>query len=149
MNQHQTTLMKKWLDALKSGKFQQAQKALYNGHGYCCLGVADKVCFGATFHKLDAGDDGFSNNYWVDDKGIEGRLANPRARKLGLLNLLNSQDVHRLSTHFAKDKLPPLAHTNTAREDFLIEMNDRGYTFEQIAEVIELCEWDKNMEKVA
>jgi hypothetical protein len=31
---------RKWVAALRSGKFKQAQKSLYNNGGYCCLGVA-------------------------------------------------------------------------------------------------------------
>jgi hypothetical protein len=31
---------RKWVAALRSGKFKQAQESLYNDGGYCCLGVA-------------------------------------------------------------------------------------------------------------
>jgi hypothetical protein len=30
---------KKWLEALRSGKYKKAKYALVNGDGYCCLGV--------------------------------------------------------------------------------------------------------------
>jgi hypothetical protein len=29
----------KWLKALRSGKYKQARGTLFNGDGYCCLGV--------------------------------------------------------------------------------------------------------------
>lgn len=32
-----------WVDALRSGDFEQCQGTLHNGKGYCCLGVAAKV----------------------------------------------------------------------------------------------------------
>jgi hypothetical protein len=35
---------KKWVDALRSGKFQQTQKILEKDGKFCCLGVANKVC---------------------------------------------------------------------------------------------------------
>ena len=36
---------KKWIEALRSGNYEQAAGALYTKDGcYCCLGVAAKVC---------------------------------------------------------------------------------------------------------
>lgn len=34
---------KKWIKALKSGKYKQCKRQLCNGVGYCCLGVANEV----------------------------------------------------------------------------------------------------------
>ncbi len=34
---------KKWIKALKSGKYKQCKHQLCNGVGYCCLGVANEV----------------------------------------------------------------------------------------------------------
>ena len=33
-------LQRKWIAALESGKFKQAKGRLFDGKGYCCLGVA-------------------------------------------------------------------------------------------------------------
>lgn len=33
----------KWLQALESGDYDQCRGMLYDGTGYCCLGVANKV----------------------------------------------------------------------------------------------------------
>lgn len=33
----------KWVDALRSGKYNQGYRVLQNGNGYCCLGVACDV----------------------------------------------------------------------------------------------------------
>ena len=39
-----TKLLKKWLEALRSGEYEQAQYKLHDGHAsYCCLGVLCKV----------------------------------------------------------------------------------------------------------
>ena len=37
---------KKWVAALRSGKYKQARGVLYDEYnkGYCCLGVSGKVC---------------------------------------------------------------------------------------------------------
>lgn len=34
---------RKWIKALTSGKYKQAQEYLRYGNGYCCLGVACKI----------------------------------------------------------------------------------------------------------
>lgn len=35
--------LKKWIKALRSGKYKQTTKTLQDDNGYCCLGVACKV----------------------------------------------------------------------------------------------------------
>ena len=32
-------IKQKWIDALRSGEYTQAQSKLYSGDGFCCLGV--------------------------------------------------------------------------------------------------------------
>jgi hypothetical protein len=34
---------KKWVEALRSGKYEQASNALRSGNAYCCLGVACEI----------------------------------------------------------------------------------------------------------
>jgi hypothetical protein len=36
-------IKQKWLKALRSGRYKQAQNALHTESGYCCLGVLAKV----------------------------------------------------------------------------------------------------------
>ena len=33
----------KWVKALRSGRYKQAREYLYDGRGYCCLGVLARV----------------------------------------------------------------------------------------------------------
>lgn len=35
--------VKLWLEALRSGEYEQTKRRLHNQHGYCCLGVACEV----------------------------------------------------------------------------------------------------------
>lgn len=37
--------IKKWVDALRSGRFNQAKEALATKEGFCCLGVACELAF--------------------------------------------------------------------------------------------------------
>ena len=36
-------IKEKWVKALRSGRYKQAKECLYNGGGYCCLGVLARV----------------------------------------------------------------------------------------------------------
>ena len=38
------SIKSKWVKALRSGKYSQAQESLTQGGSYCCLGVLGKVC---------------------------------------------------------------------------------------------------------
>lgn len=40
-----------WIDALESGEYVQTQSALYDGTGYCCLGVLCRIA-GAEFQRV-------------------------------------------------------------------------------------------------
>lgn len=90
-------LKKKWIEALRSGKYEQAKGVLRNGDAYCCLGV---LC------SLD-----------------------PEFRDWAQY----SQSV----------SAPPVARTGLCGGGFpspalqLAEMNDKGATFDEIANHIE------------
>jgi len=102
------TFKKKWLDALRSGKYQQIKKTLYGSGSYCCLGVAGRIC-GLTPGQLDDTDFG---TYWQD--------AHPKI----------------------KSKLPKqLLYTDNKENndiiDVLVQMNDSGANFNEIADHID------------
>lgn len=42
-SKNQIALRRKWVKALRSGKYKQTQSKLFDGKGYCCLGVLCKV----------------------------------------------------------------------------------------------------------
>lgn len=44
----------KWLRALRSGEYKQAQHFLQTDEGYCCLGVACKLFIPSKFQKLNS-----------------------------------------------------------------------------------------------
>ena len=67
-------LKNKWLDALRSGKYQQIRRTLCDGqNGYCCLGVLADVCeigqwdeSGAFYHVDGEDDYGDPNDCWAE-----------------------------------------------------------------------------------
>ena len=111
-------IKKKWVEALRSGKFKQGKGALYKStSGYCCLGVLCKV-MGYKFVP--------SKNFFSMSKiscDTEGEmvtiLSDEIYQKAGL-------DTNKGSRVFINDEYL-----------YLTEHNDHGKTFEEIADAIE------------
>jgi hypothetical protein len=123
------SMLKKWIEALRSGEYKQAQgclidKTTYNEPRFCCLGV-------------------LSDLYAVDNPNEftwEGLIFKNKLKdEYSLAYLLSS---------IAKDALGSQKHNGTSvtieevcdREDMYITLaglNDDGFTFDQIADVIE------------
>ena len=54
-------VIKLWTAALRSGKYEQAQEQLCDGHGFCCLGVLCDLA-----HK-DGGAEWSDDHYFMDE----------------------------------------------------------------------------------
>lgn len=69
--------MDKWIKALRSGEFKQAQGVMYKAseQGLCCLGVLEAIN-GAQLSSLDGVMIGGVNHYWL-----------PSVETVALLNL--------------------------------------------------------------
>ncbi len=89
---------KKWLAALRSGKYRQAKKSLRNGRGYCCLGVLSdlyikeqKTRWG-TKKATVCGDDGLISEEIMQWAGLN--CSNPIVKDVGLADTLaNCNDL--------------------------------------------------------
>lgn len=140
----QQELMEDWLAALRSGEYRQGTGGLYveRDHAYCCLGIADVVCFDAVFepiHRLRA----VSGSR--DDQGSCAVLSPERARVLGL-----DYPVSRAESDFS-DMLhdqEPIGDTDPkgdpiCRQSLLAGLNDRGVSFVDIANYIERMGWTR------
>lgn len=99
---------KKWVKALRSGEYRQATGRLFDGGGYCCLGV---LCVIAGMEPDEGPDD-----YYFDD---ELAFAPPQAMQfVGLVNKTGSQN-------------------DVLQRASLIGQNDSGADFGEIADIIE------------
>lgn len=101
-------VMQKWVKALRSGKFKQTKDLLQRqSNSYCCLGVLCKIA-------------PKSINVELDDKGkLEGdSLSDQESVKAwsGLKSVNGKISIH---------------------DSCLAELNDCGYSFKKIADVIE------------
>lgn len=115
---------KKWVAALRSGEFKQADGALYTSRGYCCLGVACELAERDGVLMAKTMDPEGGCTIW-DGEGASLPLA--VQKWLGV----TSDD-------------PKVKIRDRAGEPYsLAEMNDSGiYNFEDIAKAIEENEDD-------
>lgn len=102
-------IAKKWVAALRSGKYKQGLRALKTGDEYCCLGV---LCEILLKDKLITEFPSPDNKGWLDASARD-------AAKLGTSSG-SFRDV-----------------TTVPNGGDLAWMNDHGFNFGQIADVIE------------
>lgn len=105
---------KKWVRALRSGKYKQATGNLHNSDGYCCLGVACELAI--------------KNGVRVKKEDHEDR---PTVYD-GMSDLL-PLSVQRWLNLNSDDGVLTLA---SDEETSLANLNDNGSNFKQIADII-------------
>lgn len=106
---------KKWVKALKSGRYKRTTGTLRDKKGYCCLGVACEI---AVKNKIiEAGELTASDCYYYD----------------GEENFLPPAVITWLGLRDQKGTFTPKNKTDTS----LDVLNDGGKTFKQIAKIIE------------
>ena len=108
--------IRKWVEALRSGEYQQGTGYLQRDGQFCCLGVACELAGESKVQRLEAGTVDKVIYYGESGGEVSARLLPPATRLwLGLTD----RDV-RLSNN-------PGAAT----------LNDSGHTFAEIADAIE------------
>jgi len=117
-------IKQKWIDALRSGKYHQGQSKLYSGDGFCCLGVLcdiyAKEVGDIAWVKKDPSktvDDDKWDYWYFDDQ---------------------SEVLPDCVCKWAEmDEDDPVLTKGQYYLTSLAELNDKGATFEDLAEVIE------------
>ena len=107
----------KWLEALRSGDYDQCQSQLHEEGGFCCLGVAGIICGHSIEFMGDQGvftKDQFKGNY----------------KKLRIPSCLKGSPVQ-------SKNLEPVKDFNQIVKT-LTDMNDGGDTFDDIADWVEI-----------
>ena len=100
-------LKAKWIEALRSGEYEQCKDKLYSGNGYCCLGVLCVVS-GAKFEQQDGEFVPYLEQENIRNPDGNEFLCSDFAMKVGL-----------------------------SRQTQLADMNDNGASFSEIADYIE------------
>jgi len=118
-------IKQQWLSALRSGDYKQAQKALHPvGGGHCCLGVLCDLWLnerGETW-QVEGYDYLSDETYQLDEAHCEGAPDLLPLKVQKWAGLANDNPA----VLVGKDEWKDLAY-----------LNDHGWTFEQIADVIE------------
>lgn len=119
---------KAWTDALRSGEYTQGRNALTTDDGYCCLGVACELTVrNGVAQKVDNAYGHAAEFFWDDASTV----ALPRA-VFQWLGITPDGDL----THGIE--YAPHGDGGALIADNLVNLNDdAGYTFEQIADVID------------
>lgn len=112
MTDEQRGHIKAWVDALRSGEFEQVEGSLRDAELHCCLGVACEV------YRREAG-----NGEWVG----------------GAFHVAGEKQRHHLPKAVQK-WLGIKGNSPAAESRFLTDMNDEGIEFPAIADAIER-EW--------
>ncbi|MNJ94829.1 hypothetical protein D3C87_125320 [compost metagenome] len=100
--------IRKWVKALRSGEYEQAKWFLQNKNGYCCLGVACKIFVPAKKQELDSRG------------ALYGANPNEQSASPRWLKFING-DFYSMTN----------VHLSTMNDD------DRGFTFDEIADCLE------------
>lgn len=122
-----------WLEALDSGEYLQTSHTLCervdgDEKAYCCLGVLDEVVFGTEWHEYDG--------VLVDDEGEREMLDSNKASYLDLDLYITENELD----YFADKGI--VVDVDAQRITTLATLNDEGYTFEDIVDVIEELGWN-------
>ena len=122
-----------WIKALRSGMFPQTERYLVTTEGYCCLGVACNLYnnieggLDVTFHEAEVHDvddpTDISAAHW-EYNGETSILPETVREWLGLKSYSGELIIY--NNDGSQDDITSLA-----------SLNDRGLTFDQIADVIE------------
>ena len=111
-------IAEKWVAALRSGEYKQVKSTLFDGEGYCCLGVLCKV-MGRNFVR--------NNNYnpksYIVDGTSSSWMLPPEVKAFAGMRTINGDLNERDS--------------KTYEDLTLIHLNDGGESFDHIADVIE------------
>jgi len=108
-------IKQKWVDALRSGEYQQTQRYLRTDNGFCCLGVLCDLYAKENNVEWNLVNNG--HNYEFQDK--ESYLPSS-VRKWAGVKSHNADFI-----------------INETRTETLANLNDMGFAFNEIADVIE------------
>ena len=126
-----TEVKQKWIDALRSGKYEQGSEKLRSVTGYCCLGVLCDIY--AQEHNTQwefRGDEEInpqSQDYWYFDEHSEFLPETV----MNWAELKTHNPTVRVDVEDNDDE------DNWYYKDELSDINDSGYDFSQIANLIE------------
>lgn len=154
------SIIKEWTAKLRSGEYAQCKNTLKNSVGFCCLGVATDMAIAAQAANGDWYDEGGPGGVWSFELNGGGRevsvLPGNVPNWLGLVHdnpsftiCFHDPDLRRVWNGYIEgyvwDSNGTISHESfiqVERQNFsvfysLAELNDAGFTFDQIADIID------------
>lgn len=126
--------VRKWVEALRSGKYKQGQHVMRSGRDkFCCLGVACDISEEASWHK-NKETDGWYYGDWKNEETLSNHMVNffGLNSEEGTLNGDSLSDELKLSI---KEQTKGKVRVNASFS--LAHLNDSGVDFDTIADIIE------------
>lgn len=117
-------LVQKWIEALRSGRYKQAQHRLHKADGFCCLGVACNLF--APESSASSILDEITGSWITAYFGEKAFLPDQLRRSLGLSTPAGDFDGQEFVVQGRWTHVYSLA-----------DANDKGASFDEIAEIIE------------
>lgn len=153
--------MQKLVDALRSGEYEQVSGTLRKLSGYCCLGVACDISGLGAWEANDKAVPDALGNYVADSYVIRDELGIQIDADHAVLPRVVAQwlDIE-LSGQFQYFPPDERYTFNLNPEEYerdlssvcsLSELNDNGFTFEQIADILsnfDIFEWHDGPRKI-
>lgn len=123
-----TDVKTKWLDALRSGEYKQGKNVLHDEatDTFCCLGV---LCDLAVKEGVVTSEHYEHVNRMVTSYDAEGAFTVLPIKVAEWAGLEDSDDMRRA--------VNPKVYVSSEPDGSVAYLNDLGYTFEQIADLIE------------
>ena len=131
MNKMNTEIKQKWVNALRSGEYEQGSEKLYSGRGYCCLGV---LC------DLYSKENGLKWEFRGDDViKTEDEIVSSQLQKFDYFYFDDESEFLPESVKEWAELRVECEYGEDARfyVDEIANVNDSGYSFTQLAEIIE------------
>lgn len=128
----QKKLLDGWLELLRSGKYSQAREVLKMEEGHCCLGIAAEFILEIPYRHQES--DGFVFQGVDGSYSVYALLDDRQASFMGL-----NKELTQFETSYFYDKNGSVPDT---RQIALAHMNDKGYSFADIADTVEELGWN-------
>lgn len=128
---NQSEFYAQWTAALRSGEYEQGRDFLRDGNRFCCLGVAcDILSDNGEGEWRPSYKDGSLSHFHINNQSDSGVLPS-RVQEYLDMTAAGEFDLHEGMYHDSEtDRW--ISHRTA-----LTELNDDGFTFAQIADVIE------------
>ena len=127
------TLRERWIEALRSGEYERTISMLrHESNKFCCLGVLCDISNVGTWKPAE--DKGYYR-YVIDSAKFSAYLPYMIVDSIGAAGATVPFDIEKISNVTLKEEIYSIPGVTDSCS--LSTLNDSGFTFEQIADLLE------------